>query len=518
MLTRLQVTGFKNLVDVDVRFGPFTCVAGSNGVGKSNLFDAIEFLGALADLPLVKAAQSIRDGKTGDTANLFHRVGSGRDEVMTFVAEMIIPATGADDLGREVQASNTFLRYSLELEFQQPGTTALHGGLTLRRESLEPMSKSDIDKGLLFPHTKEWRRSVTKGSRSKALLLTMQEADQDGHQDYIIQQYRDDGESGGRPTKLKASKLFKTVLSTVNTADYRTALLARREMQSWRRLQLEPAALRDPDTFGQTARIGSNGSHLAVTLHRLAHGGMALPGGAILEEGGPDPATTYVRVANRLADLIDDVREVGVDEDRQRDLLTLFAVDKNRTKHPARALSDGTLRFLALAVIELDPTAQGTLCLEEPENGIHPARIPAMLRLLEDIAVDASLSVGDDNPLRQVIINTHSPAVVGEVESGSLVFAKLDQMIRAGQRSPIVHFLGLADTWRTRPGESPSEEVPRGDILRYLEGPRYMPESEPKHPKSQKDRAFRAEPSQDHRRVIDRPDIQQLLNFDESLR
>lgn len=48
MLTRLKVSGFKNLVDVDVRFGPFTCVAGANGVGKSNLFDAIRFLSAIA--------------------------------------------------------------------------------------------------------------------------------------------------------------------------------------------------------------------------------------------------------------------------------------------------------------------------------------------------------------------------------------------------------------------------------------------------------------------------------------
>jgi len=40
MLTRLKVTGFKNLVDVDIKFGPFTCIAGANGVGKSNLFEA----------------------------------------------------------------------------------------------------------------------------------------------------------------------------------------------------------------------------------------------------------------------------------------------------------------------------------------------------------------------------------------------------------------------------------------------------------------------------------------------
>ena len=56
MLTRLTVSGFKNLVDVDVRFGPFTCVAGSNGVGKSNLLDAIAFLSALAEHPLYEAA------------------------------------------------------------------------------------------------------------------------------------------------------------------------------------------------------------------------------------------------------------------------------------------------------------------------------------------------------------------------------------------------------------------------------------------------------------------------------
>ena len=53
MLTRLRVSGFKNLVDVDVRFGPFTCIAGANGVGKSNLFDAIALLSALADKDLL---------------------------------------------------------------------------------------------------------------------------------------------------------------------------------------------------------------------------------------------------------------------------------------------------------------------------------------------------------------------------------------------------------------------------------------------------------------------------------
>ncbi|HEX8249142.1 MAG TPA: AAA family ATPase, partial [Pyrinomonadaceae bacterium] len=72
MLTRLKVKGFKNLVDVDVRFGAFTCIAGSNGVGKSNLFDAIRFLSDLADHSLIRAATSVRD-ETSDVRSIFRK-------------------------------------------------------------------------------------------------------------------------------------------------------------------------------------------------------------------------------------------------------------------------------------------------------------------------------------------------------------------------------------------------------------------------------------------------------------
>ena len=84
MLTRLRVSGFKNLVDVDVSFGPFTCIAGANGVGKSNLLDAILFLSALSNGPLLDAALSVRDqgAKTGDIRGLFHHVGDDYQELI----------------------------------------------------------------------------------------------------------------------------------------------------------------------------------------------------------------------------------------------------------------------------------------------------------------------------------------------------------------------------------------------------------------------------------------------------
>ena len=44
-----------------------------------------------------------------------------------------------------------------------------------------------------------------------------------------------------------------------------------------------------------------------------------------------------------------------------------------------------------------------------------------MLKLLQDIATDTDYPVGPDNPLRPVIVNTHSPSVVRQVLDENLL-------------------------------------------------------------------------------------------------
>lgn len=436
MLTRLKISGFKNLVDVDIRFGPVTCVAGVNGVGKSNLFDAITFLSALADRPLIDAALSVRDegGRTADVRGLFHRVGDQYTEEMSFDAEMIVPGLGHDDLGQAAKASITFLRYSLALAYRTGEGIRSLGSLEILRESLVHISIGDAKSHLSFPHSKAWRDSAVHGRRFGADFISTEGEDATR----TIKLHQDGG--SGRPRALLAASLPRTVLSATNAAESPTALLARKEMQSWRLLQLEPSALRTSDTFTSPTHLGADGSHLAATLYHLArsqngNGGETNGGAGIQEQ-------VYAGVANRLADLLNEVRDVWVDRDDTRELLTLYMRDRHGTSHPARALSDGTLRFLALSVLELDPYGQGVLCLEEPENGIHPVRIPAMLRLLADLAVDADEPIGPDNPLRQVIINTHSPAVVSEVEDGDLLVAEPVEMPREAGRLTGFSFAG----------------------------------------------------------------------------
>jgi predicted ATPase len=80
MLTKLEIRGFKNLLDVQVEFGPFTCIAGANGMGKSNVFDAIEFLSYLASEPLAEASQRVRGAsgmRGGDPRDLSNTAETG---------------------------------------------------------------------------------------------------------------------------------------------------------------------------------------------------------------------------------------------------------------------------------------------------------------------------------------------------------------------------------------------------------------------------------------------------------
>lgn len=461
MLTRLKVNGFKNLVGVDVRFGPFTCIAGANGVGKSNLFDAIRFLSLTANYSLLEAALRVRDeaGHNNDVRGLFHRVGDQPVDEISFEAEMIVPMQAVDDLGQVGRPTVTFLHYFLTIRLRAGATNGTNPNpLEIVREELVHIKKGDSHEHLLFNHNaREWRDVVVTGRRAGVAFISTTEKEptekEPGVQIIKLHQDAQDAKGGGRAFERAANTLPRTVLSSATAAESPTALCARREMQSWRLLQLEPTALRKPDEFTAPTHLESNGAHMAANLARLTT--------------KADPERIYSQISNRLSELIGRVQSIRIDRDEKRELLTLMMTERGGTEFPARALSDGTLRLLALSVLELDPEAQGLICMEEPENGIHPDRIPSILKLLQDIATDPDEPADESNPLRQVIVNTHSPSVVMAVPDDSILLAKPSKDLRDGKEFTCVEFACLPENWRTKAEVKPAV-VSKGEMLSYL--------------------------------------------------
>src|SRR5260370_34167157 len=314
MLTRLKVEGFKNLVNVDVRFGPFTCIAGANGVGKSNLLDAIAFLSGLADRPLVDADVAVRDeeGRTGDIGSLFHRVGPRQDPNMSFEAEMIVPPEGVDDLGQTARASITFLKYKLVLGHRKDEHRRSPGSIELVHEELSHVKIGDSGKHLRCPHDRHWQKSAVAGVRRTPNFIST-----DVVEGARVIKIHQDGGSSGKPRPLLAANLPRTAVSAANAAESPTAMLARREMQSWKRLQLEPSALRRPDSLNAPTKLGSDGCHLPATLYDLA--GMWHAEAGVCLSSSP----VCTQVANRPSGLIEDIDSGGVCRDEKGELVTL---------------------------------------------------------------------------------------------------------------------------------------------------------------------------------------------------
>jgi predicted ATPase len=77
---------------------------------------------------------------------------------------------------------------------------------------------------------------------------------------------------------------------------------------------------------------------------------------------------------------------------------------KDGTEVAPDQMSEGMLYFLAFAVLPyLSPVS--AILIEEPENGLHPARIAEVMRVLRKISETT-----------QVVLATHNPLVINEMK------------------------------------------------------------------------------------------------------
>ena len=106
------------------------------------------------------------------------------------------------------------------------------------------------------------------------------------------------------------------------------------------------------------------------------------------------------------------------------------------------SLSDGTLRFMCLATLLLQPSLPSIILLDEPELGLHPYAVSILAGLLEAAAQRTQVIVATQSV---TLVNQFEPEhiVVVELEDGRSLFRHLDDSAMEGW----IDDYGLGDLW-----------------------------------------------------------------------
>ncbi|GHH94929.1 AAA family ATPase [Streptomyces capillispiralis] len=202
----------------------------------------------------------------------------------------------------------------------------------------------------------------------------------------------------------------------VQDAAYRGELAA--ATRNWRILEPSPKAMRVVSSTYDTAPLAEDGKNLGAVLGRIAR----------------DPERWYDFRADVMA-LLPDLVEITAEANAEWSQWDVWLQHRHEHRVTPGAASAGTLRVLALLAAAHDPDHEGFLMIEEPENGLHPTRVPQLLSRLRGRTSDlAELTAGDG---RQVLITTHSPvALAAALEDAPASVVFLDTVTRFGDGGP----------------------------------------------------------------------------------
>jgi predicted ATPase len=339
MIEQITIKNFKSFKDVTLKLGPLNIFIGANASGKSNFFDALRVLQGIG---YGFTLPEILDGKPkGATSEVWEGIRGG-----------------SAGIGFAFENGNkpTLFQVGGELSNEGDGgfefTIAFSASEGRFREERLSVS-TDIIYDVVVEHRNDPFPRVynyRKGSQGWA------KADED--RPVLTQVVRmGDGRSAGI-----------------------TYMLA--DMQ---RIDPSPALLRAYSQAYEMKRMGECGENFAALIRMICR--------------DRETKEAYLSWLRELRP--HDVDDVGTLSGALGEPM-LMMKERNR-EWPAPALSDGTLRFAAIAAAFFQLDMPSILTIEEIENGIHASRLRLLVELLRSRAAARKT---------QVMVTTHSPVVL----------------------------------------------------------------------------------------------------------
>jgi len=421
MIKRIKIEGYKSFKSLDLKLSPISVIFGPNASGKSNLLDAIQLLSRMATC---KTLGEAFEGHRGFPLESFYYGDVGFEEMlkkdklkMSFevdleLSERIIeelkkaptplpPGSGQPDnesIGGQI--IHRSLRYSAFVEACRPEWEA-----RLKKSEVAPIDQegkinTDVEPFWKFP------------------------SEYEGQKDAFLFQ------NGG--TKAYQTGSARLPLGIRGFFPHVVAFIL--ELEQWKTWYPDPKAMREKNHIEYIRQIGPRGEKLAAFLN-------------VLEHDNPKSFENFNLTLSQALPL--DHARIDIVRD-EPGMLSLRLVEDG-ISYPMRLISDGTLRLIGL-LAALDPESPATvICIEEPENGVHPTRI----RLIAEILKNAAEYYG-----KQIIVTTHSPLFAEYFDDEQLFVCRKED-----EQTTIEPFKPIGETYRQHQIERALQDrIPRGDF------------------------------------------------------
>jgi predicted ATPase len=424
MIRKFKASGFRSLQSFEMDIHPgLNVLVGPNGVGKTNIVDALQLLTLLAKRPLNEAI--------GELGGIGSVVTKGAQQSGQFSLEVF---------GERLASKEKFLSPT----HRQIETRESLRGIVWTYYDYSVVIEADAEK--LRVKEEKFRVWLRRVRRSRGVLRAVEEnvgpdfavsraADEEGllrakgsYQSRIPglfdYQYTrrlesslhgdvfDDGDSEGEKTLLfhafQHSKyvFLRNVLSDFDLGEPFNIL---------------PGKVREPLDVSAGQMIEHDGRGFAAALRGLEEKKKT----NVLGRQGPsiERFIEHVRLANPAIKSISVVLDTW--ESRLKATVDLQSA-KGDVKVPLSALSDGTLKWIALMMaIETDAKMLG---IEEPENYVHPASQKVLIEILRNHLEAPSRAQ------EFMLLTTHSETLINALVPSEIVVVAMDNGTTVAKR------------------------------------------------------------------------------------
>ena len=373
MIRRIQVLNYRCLRHLDIGVGRRHLLTGPHGGGKSTLFDALAFLGDL-----------VREGPAAAVAartDDFRDLAWGRPReapAFEMAVEFEIPDSCRDALPEE----RDFRVYRYEVAM---GCDAKGARIEAERGILAPGARPLPAQETLFPHPPEPPATLLSTSRPGANTVLSKSPDNDWF-------YRETapGRAWGATRVNLGSRRSALGSLPVSSETAPVASALKRFLETGvKRLHPRAAVMRRPcpPAFSATA-MAADGCNVPLLVRRLA--------------SRDRPA--FDRWQGRLRTAVPGLEDVRVTERQSDNHARVVLRYAGGPEIPAHLESSGTLRLLAVTLLDHLPARGGMYLVEEPALGVDPEAL---------VAVHAALS---SVRKEQVLASTHSRELAGRFQ------------------------------------------------------------------------------------------------------